>query len=54
MVIPEILETWNVIDRWWTQDPVTREYREVCWNNRKIVMVKEDNDSVWRIWQPKK
>lgn len=46
-----ILEEWQVIDRWWTDSPINREYIEVLWDDRKIVFVRTVPDEVWRIWK---
>lgn len=46
-----ILEEWQVLDRWWTDSPVNREYIEVLWDGHKIVFVRTVPDEVWRIWK---
>lgn len=30
MLEPVVLESWRVVDRWWTAEPVCREYRTVA------------------------
>jgi hypothetical protein len=46
-----ILEAWQVIDKWWSDSPVDKEFVEVLWDDRKIVFVRTVPDKVWRIWK---
>ena len=44
-----ILEEWGIIDRWWTEEPIRHQYKEVVWNNRKITFRQIEPEKVWRI-----
>lgn len=50
-MIPKICLSWKIVDHWWTENPTTKECIEVDWDGRKIVMFREDNDQVWRVWR---
>jgi hypothetical protein len=48
LVTVKVIDAWKVIDRWWTDFPVEREYVVAEWNGRPLVFVSEDGD-VFRI-----
>ena len=47
----KLLDEWRIVDKWWTEQPIDREYVEVKWEDgRVLVFVKEPAvDPVWRI-----
>ena len=49
----KVIETWQMIDRWWTSDPVKREFVVADWYGRPLVFVREEGDifrvrGVWK------
>jgi hypothetical protein len=44
-----INEEWTVIDRWWTSDPIERNYRNVT---RDGITLDEVRDQVTGEWRP--
>lgn len=46
---PHVVEDWRVVDRWWTDSPIHREYAEVRWGVRQVTMFREAPDPVWHI-----
>jgi hypothetical protein len=47
----EVTDEWAVVDKWWTETPMRKEYKEVLWENgEKYVYVREPEiDPVWRL-----
>ena len=42
-----INEEWTAIDRWWTEFPIVRKFRDVTRNGVKLVEVREEPDGTW-------
>jgi hypothetical protein len=40
-----VREEWRVVDRWWTEDPVTRRYFDIVLESGENVVVYRDGDS---------
>ncbi|HKV43850.1 MAG TPA: hypothetical protein VJT32_04135 [bacterium] len=49
MTTPLIIESWRIVDRWWTDDAIEIEYIEVQWGERKLVFKRTKTDQTWRI-----
>lgn len=46
----EILESWVVVDRWWTENPIWVPWVDVLFKGRQITFRKDCyKDNVWRI-----
>ena len=39
-----VREEWRVVDRWWTEEPVSRRYFEVVLETRQNAVVFRDDD----------
>jgi hypothetical protein len=39
-----VREEWRVVDRWWTEDPVSRRYFEVVLDSGQNVVVFRDEE----------
>jgi hypothetical protein len=39
-----VREEWRVVDRWWTEDPVSRRYFDVVLENGQNVVVFRDEE----------
>jgi hypothetical protein len=50
-VSPRIIDGWKVIDRWWTDWPVEREYVVAEWWGKALVFVSVQGD-VFRVVGP--
>lgn len=47
-----VLDEWHVVDRWWTPDPVTRDYADVRWPwGSRTVMVRHGGTGPWRVYR---
>lgn len=46
--IARIVETWGVVDRWWTEEPERREYAEVELETNEHVTLVRDLGGAWR------
>ena len=46
-----ILDEWGIIDRWWTEEPIRHQYREVVWNNRRHTFIQISPEKIWRIFK---
>lgn len=46
-----ILEEWGIIDRWWTDEPIRHQYREVVWNNRRITFRQTLPNKTWKVFK---
>jgi hypothetical protein len=44
-----IIEEWRVVDRWWTDAPITVSYREMLRAGVSVVE-KSVNGGPWEIW----
>lgn len=44
-----VLETWGIIDMWWTDNSIKVDYAVVCFLGRKITFKRIQEDLVWRI-----
>lgn len=42
-----IHEEWRIIDRWWTDEPIKREYRDVTRDGRRVVEFRVE-DGEWQ------
>ena len=43
-----VREEWRVVDRWWTEDPVSRRYFEVVLESgQNVVVFQDDEDGRW-------
>ncbi len=53
---PELVEGWKVIDGWWKPEDewIVREFADVRWGERAVVMVREGDDPVWRVHRARK
>lgn len=40
-----VRETWRVVDRWWTDDPIDRRYHEVVFESGESICVYRDGGS---------
>jgi hypothetical protein len=41
-------EEWRVVDRWWTEDPVSRRYFDVVLESgRNVVVFRDEEVSRW-------
>lgn len=47
--VVKVRDEWSVIDRWWTDDPIRREYREVELDNRAAVVLVRRPDGAWDV-----
>ena len=39
-----VREEWRVVDRWWTEEPVSRRYFDVVLDSGENAVVFHDND----------
>lgn len=44
-----ILETWGIIDKWWTDDPVRDDYVDAYFMGRRNTFKKSKDETIWRI-----
>jgi len=44
-----VLESWGVIDLWWTDTPLEAEFVSVWFMGRRFVFKRISGDSVWRV-----
>jgi hypothetical protein len=43
-----VREEWRVVDRWWTEEPVSRRYFDVVLESgQQIVVFKDERDGRW-------
>ena len=43
-----VREEWRVVDRWWTEDPVSRRYFEVVLESgRNVVVFRDEEGGSW-------
>lgn len=42
-----VCDYWRVVDQWWTQSPVEREYMETELNGKKVVWVRHLPNKNW-------
>jgi hypothetical protein len=43
-----VREEWRVVDRWWTEDPVSRRYFDVVLESgRNVVVFRDEEVSRW-------
>jgi hypothetical protein len=43
-----VREEWRVVDRWWTEDPVSRRYFEVVLDSgRNTVVFRDEEQGSW-------
>lgn len=49
MTSVEVIETWEVVDRWWTDSPIRRAFADVWWAGSRLIFVREGDDRVWRV-----
>jgi hypothetical protein len=43
-----VREEWRVVDRWWTEDPVSRRYFDVVLESgRNVVVFRDEEVSSW-------
>lgn len=45
--VVESLEEWTVVDRWWTQDKIERDYAVVRLEDERRVVVMRENGGAW-------
>lgn len=45
--VVEFTEEWTVIDRWWTQDKIERDYASVLLEDGRRVVVMKENGGTW-------
>jgi len=45
-----ITHSWRIVDKWWTPDPVEREFIVALWDGREITFIRRLPDQVWRIY----
>jgi hypothetical protein len=43
-----VREEWRVVDRWWTEDPVSRRYFDVVLESgRNVVVFRDEEAGCW-------
>jgi hypothetical protein len=43
-----VREEWRVVDRWWTEDPISRRYFEVVLESgRNVVVFRDEEAACW-------
>jgi hypothetical protein len=47
----QVLESWRIFDRWWTETPFEREYCVVSWDGREITFCRDAPDRTWRVYR---
>jgi hypothetical protein len=47
--MPEVIDEWRAIDKWWTAEPVERRFVVVRWDGREITFIRVLPEKVWRI-----
>jgi len=47
-VVAIVREEWRVVDRWWTEEPVSRRYFDIVLESGQQVVVFNDEDQ--RLW----
>lgn len=43
-----VLETWRVVDRWWTKDPLERTYADVELDDGARAVVMREKGEAWQ------
>jgi hypothetical protein len=44
------VESWRVVDKWWTDDPVTREYRTIELNDGSKITQFSEDEGPWTVF----
>jgi hypothetical protein len=47
--IPEVVEEWSIVDRWWTGEPDRHEYKVVQWGANRLLFRRDEGDPVWHL-----
>ena len=45
--VATVLEEWRVVDRWWTEEPVSRRYFDVVLETGENTVVFRDEERGW-------
>lgn len=48
--IGEVVEAWTIVDKWWTEDPIRIEYRQIMRDGKSVIQRLSEGE--WFDYEP--